>query len=560
MTTPAYQPRWTKGQPGGSDILDRNLREIATALAGAFGDLTEIKTTVNNIISGDTVINITGFGGGTPGKNGIDGDDGLDAPPGLQGLPGLPGVIGPRGIPGDDGADGLDAILMPGPPGQKGDSLRGPPGIPGDDGDDAVSGSVVNQSRAQYWISTPDPSVPYGVNMGALGTGVLTQTVTGGVATPAVVSFTNGSVIFWSGGLAQDNAGLFYDNANRVLSIGSNLVTAGQKLRVVGSTSLASAAGTTWDVVYVASDTLTITGGTTTDSIRKVRIEAPTLTDASALTITKAATLSIGGAPISGGSVTILTGLALDIEGGAWAHHNASGANAERILSFWFGNVWTLKSTAIGTGTVRPMSIDANTSTLTMNASAGLALTSTSLTVQSETGGTGHDFHVTGNGSDGLLVFSAWDQFTLINTHNMSVIADSNRLTLTGSPTLASSASLVLDAVKLVGGLTLTGTGNITTATGVNAVTVPRPAIVTTNALTITSAASFYIANEPNPGVGVTITNPYALWVDAGIARFDGNGTHVFELPADATVAGAQTGRIPVKVGGATVYLHYFNG
>src|SRR6478735_8592903 len=180
MTTPAYQPRWTKGQPGGSEILDRNLREIATALAGAFGDLTEIKTTVNNIISGDTIINITGFGGGTPGKNGLDGDDGLDGPPGPQGSPGLPGLIGPRGMPGDDGADGMDAILMPGPPGQKGDSVRGPPGIPGDDGDDAVSGSVMSQSRAQYWISTPDPSVPYGVNMGALGTGVLTQTVTGG--------------------------------------------------------------------------------------------------------------------------------------------------------------------------------------------------------------------------------------------------------------------------------------------------------------------------------------------------------------------------------------------
>jgi len=125
---------------------------------------------------------------------------------------------------------------------------------------------------------------------------------------------------------------------------------------------------------------------------------------------------------------------------------------------------------------------------------------------------------------------------------------------------LASSASLVLDAVKLVGGLTLTGTGNITTATGVNAVTVPRPGIVTTNALTITNAASFYVANSPNPGTGVTITNPYAMWVDAGVSRFDGDGTNVFELPADATVAGAQTGRIPIKVGGATVYLHYFNG
>ncbi len=54
----------------------------------------------------------------------------------------------------------------------------------------------------------------------------------------------------------------------------------------------------------------------------------------------------------------------------------------------------------------------------------------------------------------------------------------------------------------------------------------------------------------------------YAIWVDAGLSRFDGDGTHVFELPANATDptggGGAAAGRIPVTVGGATKYIAYY--
>ena len=77
-----------------------------------------------------------------------------------------------------------------------------------------------------------------------------------------------------------------------------------------------------------------------------------------------------------------------------------------------------------------------------------------------------------------------------------------------------------------------------------------------------TSAATLYIDNAPIAGADFTITNAYAFWVDAGLARFDGNGTYVFELPADATDptggGGAAAGRIPVTIGGATKYLAYY--
>ena len=78
--------------------------------------------------------------------------------------------------------------------------------------------------------------------------------------------------------------------------------------------------------------------------------------------------------------------------------------------------------------------------------------------------------------------------------------------------------------------------------------------------LTVTNAASLYISNAPVAGTGSAITNAYAIFVDAGLARFDGNGTRVFELPADATagVTALNTGRVPVLIGGTTFYLRYF--
>lgn len=81
-------------------------------------------------------------------------------------------------------------------------------------------------------------------------------------------------------------------------------------------------------------------------------------------------------------------------------------------------------------------------------------------------------------------------------------------------------------------------------------------------ALTITAASTLYIDNAPQAGANMTLSNAYSLFVDAGLARFDGNGTDVFELPADATDptggGGAATGRVPVRIGGATVYLPYY--
>jgi hypothetical protein len=79
-----------------------------------------------------------------------------------------------------------------------------------------------------------------------------------------------------------------------------------------------------------------------------------------------------------------------------------------------------------------------------------------------------------------------------------------------------------------------------------------------------TNSYAIYIANQTagataSYGIYIQDADTYAVWVDAGLSRFDGDGTDVFELPADATANGAaQVGRIPCSIGGVTRYLYYY--
>lgn len=98
--------------------------------------------------------------------------------------------------------------------------------------------------------------------------------------------------------------------------------------------------------------------------------------------------------------------------------------------------------------------------------------------------------------------------------------------------------------------------------TNQRAVAISAPTYGFVGASIITNAATFYIADAPVAGTNATITNRYALWIDAGKVRLDGDGTHVLELPADATDptagGGAAAGRIPVLIGGALRFLAYY--
>ena len=126
---------------------------------------------------------------------------------------------------------------------------------------------------------------------------------------------------------------------------------------------------------------------------------------------------------------------------------------------------------------------------------------------------------------------------TLTNSWGLWVDDGAVRLDLTTSK--ASAASAVCRALYLPAATqTITGSTNITTATGYNYIEVAQPTMSAASAMTITNAATLYIADAPAAGGAgpAAITNPYAIWVDSGAVRFDGA----------ATIAGAltQTGAI----------------
>jgi len=109
------------------------------------------------------------------------------------------------------------------------------------------------------------------------------------------------------------------------------------------------------------------------------------------------------------------------------------------------------------------------------------------------------------------------------------------------------------------------------TVSGTTQATSVGPAALGLGKITITSgqvspidnAATLYIEDAPAAAGSATITNRYAIWVDYGLVRLDGNGTHYFEIPGDATdptgAGGPAAGRVPINVPGVgTKYLAYY--
>ena len=86
---------------------------------------------------------------------------------------------------------------------------------------------------------------------------------------------------------------------------------------------------------------------------------------------------------------------------------------------------------------------------------------------------------------------------------------------------------------------TTTGEG-ATSAADFATVSMEGSTLAASIASTTTNAATLYIKDAVTAGTNKTITNPYALWVDAGNARFDGDIDVDGTLETDAlTIAGA---------------------
>jgi hypothetical protein len=222
-------------------------------------------------------------------------------------------------------------------------------------------------------------------------------------------------------------------------------------------------------------------------------------------------------------------------DGQNWAQYNLgslSGADYERVRAFWSGNAWGLTSEKDGTGTIRAIVI---TSTATTGGPGN-------------TGGVTLDDHVSVNGfaaaaNDAFGVApntnTARDHVKFYVGGGASQDTPSNSLFLVspnGTAITTSHNSGILSTVR-INSLTYTGSGS------------PTPS----------AAATLYIPDQPVFS-GAT-GDLYAIFVDGGLSRFDGDGTHVFELPEDTNVPESFTidRQVPVKVNGSTYYLFLYS-
>ena len=119
-------------------------------------------------------------------------------------------------------------------------------------------------------------------------------------------------------------------------------------------------------------------------------------------------------------------------------------------------------------------------------------------------------------------------------------------------PSQVASASAKLDAFKYDAvTATFTTAVNITNATGVNFIDVEAPTYTNSSACVVTNAATFVIKGAPVASGSLTITNPYALWVQGGPVRFDGTNGDSINGALLLNRAGDQA----IEKSGGTFYL-----
>jgi hypothetical protein len=156
-----------------------------------------------------------------------------------------------------------------------------------------------------------------------------------------------------------------------------------------------------------------------------------------------------------------------------------------------------------------------STGTIT-SGGAGLKVTANSAT-------TGNAVLISGTGiTTGATVSISGNTASTLTT-GATLNVSGGRTRVTPTMTVASAAGATWDGVTVPATTaTLTGSTGVATATGFNLFNISQPTVTDASAVTVTNAASLYIANAPAAGGSVTITNPYALWIDNGAVRFDG--------------------------------------
>lgn len=303
---------------------------------------------------------------------------------------------------------------------------------------------------------------------------------------------------------------------NGALSITQSAGTTGSPAIMTltgGAHTTLTASGSFTDVSWALARTVQMATGAVTFA-KIVNITAPTLAFVGASTVTDAATVYISGAPTAGTNATITSPYALYCASGIIAFGGdvrflqqsteflVYGTQTSTTYLIFRGNQST-------TGTGSDVRIGTSA---TRTAGYILQISNVNtVAVQWDFTGAQHTIQIAG------ATGSLWTQKIVAGAHT-------NQTLSTEAPEIIWD----LSAVKQF------ATGALTTQRSIK---ISAPTYAFVGASTLSTAATFYIDKAPVAGTNATITDKYALWIDADSARFDGR---VLEAKG-ADVASAST-------------------
>ena len=353
------------------------------------------------------------------------------------------------------------------------------------------------------------------------GTLVVDKGKMGLVASGVATSFyLSNSATFTTTGYAllQDNTGNTTINAasGKALAFainGSNIVSiSGTTMTMSGSLAMGSNAITSTGTLSIGAITTSGTLNMNTNSITGIT----TLSTSGTITSGGALTVSAGGLTVTAGGLTITSGnLAV-----------SSGTLTVSSTSSLGGNV-----SITGTGTLTVAGLITASSGVriasgqTLTSTGALALTSASATNITLTPGSGGAISLASNTSvTGTFSVSSTSTFTGAITTGDIFMGATNVLSVapSGTQTIV-NPSLQAGSYISIGARTCNeSTSSPNDRTGIS---IGRPTFTGGGTATqIGIATTFYIDNAPTFGTGYTgITNPYALYVNAGSTYFGGN-------------------------------------
>ncbi|ANS05698.1 hypothetical protein [uncultured Mediterranean phage] len=250
-------------------------------------------------------------------------------------------------------------------------------------------------------------------------------------------------------------------------------------------------------------------------SQREFKFLAPTYGFVGASTITNAATVYIDAAPAAGTNATLTNAYALWVDAGDIRSDgvviHAAGSQSAPSMSF-IGDlntgIWTNGGDKISFSTGAGFHMNLAVTTLTVASDVSIGWSSDTSA---------------GNAQDTTLTRSAAGVVgaeSLILTELVLTSGTPTAFTVTGA------AHTTLATTVEAPGVLFDASATKEWATG--AITSQRefkflaPTYAFAGASTITNAATVYIDAAPTAGTNATLTNSYALWVDAGTVKFDG--------------------------------------